>query len=100
MKWIDYSTLLVVLGALVALTNAIVQVVKQITWDKLPTQLVALTVAQVLTFVAGLGWMQLNSITIMWYMIAALAVIGFLVAYAAMFGFEKLKEVLEQCRKR
>lgn len=40
------STLLMIVGGVTILTNIIVQVVKSITWDKIPTNLVALFVAE------------------------------------------------------
>ena len=43
----DISMLIPVIGALVALTNIVVEVIKKITWDKFPTNLVATIVAEV-----------------------------------------------------
>lgn len=65
------STLLMIVGGVTILTNIIVQVVKSITWDKIPTNLVA----EALTLAAG----------------------G---AYAAMFGFDKFKEVIQEWQKK
>ena len=36
----DISMLIPIIGALVALTNIVVEVIKNLTWDKLPTNLV------------------------------------------------------------
>jgi hypothetical protein len=91
---VELETLLPVIGVLVALTNIIVQVLKQATWDKLPTNLVAVLVAMVLTVAAGLAYCQIKSVTVAWYLVASLIVGGFAVAYAAMFGYDKLKEAL------
>ena len=60
----ELSVIITIIGVLVALTNIVVQVLKTSTWEKLPTNLLALIVA------------------------------GFMVAYAAMFGFDKLKEIM------
>lgn len=78
------------------MTNAIVQVTKKATWDKLPTNLLALIVAIVITLVVGLAYLQITGVTILWYMVAALIVAGWLVAYAAMFGFDKLRQIIDQ----
>ena len=43
------SSLLMLVGGITILTNIIVQVVKSITWDKIPTNLVALFVSEALT---------------------------------------------------
>lgn len=91
---VDISVLITVLGVLVALTNIIVEVLKKVTYDKLPTNVVAVLVAIVLTILAGLALFQIKGVVVTWYLILALVVLGFMVAYAAMFGFDKLKEIM------
>lgn len=92
----DWSVILSIVGVLVIVTNIIVQVVKKVTWDKLPTNILATLVAIVLTLAAFFAYCQIKSITVMWYTVAAAVVLGFFVAYAAMFGFDKLKEAIMQ----
>jgi hypothetical protein len=94
------ATLLSVIGLLVAITNIITEVLKKVTWEKIPTQILALLISEVLTLIAFFAFMQIKGITILWYMIAAAVVVGLLVAYAAMFGFEKLKEILVNATKK
>ena len=91
---VDISVLITVLGVLVALTNIIVEVLEKVTYDKLPTNVVAVLVAIVLTILAGLSLFQIKGIAVTWYLILALVVLGFMVAYSAMFGFDKLKEIM------
>lgn len=91
----DLAILLPILGVLVALTNLIVQVAKKVTWDKLPTNIVALAVAETLTIATGTACCQINAVDMTWYIVAALIVGGFMVAYAAMFGFDKLKQIMD-----
>ena len=43
------SSLLMLVGGITILTNIIVQVVKSITWDKIPTNLVALFVSEAMS---------------------------------------------------
>ena len=86
--------IITVIGVLVALTNIIVEVVKKATWDKVPTNIVAIIVAVVLTVGVGIAYAQINSITLTWYIISGLIIGGIMVAYAAMFGFDKLREIL------
>lgn len=93
------STLIMLIGVLVALTNIVVEVLKKATWDKLPTNILALIIGEVLTIIAGIAYLQMNSMEILWYYIAALIVGGFMVSYAAMFGFDKLKEVMDWTKK-
>ena len=91
---IDISIIIALVGGLVALTNVITEVLKKVTWDKLPTNILALIVAEAMTIVVGLAYFQINDITVVWYMAVALVVLGVMVAYAAMFGFDKLKEIM------
>ena len=91
----ELSALITVIGVLVALTNIVVQALKTSTWEKMPTNLLALIVAEVLTIGTGVAYCQINAILLVWYLIAALIVVGFMVAYAAMFGFDKLKEIMD-----
>lgn len=90
----ELSIIITIIGVLVALTNIVVEVVKKSTWDKLPTNVLALIVAVALTLAAGFAYCQIEAITITWYIVVAFVVVGFMVAYAAMFGFDKLKEIM------
>ncbi len=86
--------LLVIVGALVILTNIIVEVLKKLLWDKLPTNILAVVVSLVLTMVTFFAVAAYMEIVILWYYVAAAIVVAFMVAYAAMFGYDKLKEAL------
>lgn len=97
---LSLSTILTIVGILVVLTNIVVQVLKKVTWSKLPTNILAITVSMVLTLVTFFAYCQIKAIAVVWYMVAAAVVLGFLVSYAAMFGFDKLKEALTQIGKQ
>lgn len=84
------------MGILVVVTNIVVQVLKKLTWDKLPTNILAVIIAMALTLAAFFAYCQIKGIAIVWYMVVAAVVLGFFVAYAAMFGFDKLKEAIAQ----
>lgn len=90
----DMSVIITIIGVLVALTNVIVEVAKKVTWDKLPTNILALIVAVALTLAAGFAYCQINAVAVTWYIVVSFVVIGFMVAYAAMFGFDKLREIM------
>ena len=94
MEFMNSATLMAFVGFATVLTNIIVQVVKKATWDKIPTNLVALVVAVLLTMAAFFAFAQTQSIKITWYLIVAALVLGFMVAYSAMFGYDKLQEIL------
>ena len=97
---LNWSVILSIVGVLVVLTNIITQVLKKLTWDKMSTNILVVIISMALTIIAFFAYCQINTITVVWYMIAAMIVLGFLVAYAAMFGFDKLKEVLTQLETR
>lgn len=99
MDLLNSSALLATVGILVMLTNVVTQVLKKLTWDKLPTNILAIIISIVLTLVAFFAWCQITCLVVTWYMVAA-AVVGFMVAYAAMFGFDKLKEALKQIKEK
>lgn len=90
----DMALIVTLIGILVALTNVITEVVKKLTWDKMPTNVLAVVVGELLTLTSGLAYFQIKGIDVVWYYVVALVVIGFMVAYAAMFGFDKLKEIM------
>jgi len=96
----DWSAILSAVGALVVITNIIVQVVKGLTWDKLPTNILATIVGLVLTLAAFFAYCQIKQMQVVWYMVAAAVVVGFMVAYAAMFGFDKLKDAILQLQSK
>lgn len=92
----DWSAVLSIVGVLVVITNIITQVLKKLTWDKLPTNILAVLIAMALTLAAFFAYCQIKGLAIVWYMMAAAVVMGFFVAYAAMFGFDKLREAIAQ----
>lgn len=92
---LNWSVIISIIGVLVVLTNIVVQVLKKVTWDKLPTNALAMIVSLVLTLGAFFAYCSIKGIAVVWYMV----VLAFMVAYAAMFGFDKLKEALAQIHK-
>lgn len=91
---LNWSVIISIIGVLVVLTNIVVQVLKKVTWDKLP-----MIVSLVLTLGAFFAYCSIKEIAVVWYMVFAAVVLAFMVAYAAMFGFDKLKEALSQIHK-
>lgn len=96
MENINIGVIATIIFALMVTTNIIVEVVKKATWDKLPTNVVVVIVAEALTLASGAAYAEINGIPIMWYMVAGAAVVGLFVAYAAMFGFDKLQQAFQQ----
>lgn len=83
---------------LMVITNIIVEVLKKLTWGKLPTNILAFSVAMVVTLLAFFAACQIMAMAVTWYMVVAAVVMGVFVAYAAMFGFDKLQQTLEQLK--
>lgn len=69
------------------LANIVGQVLKKVTWGKLPTNILATIISMVLTLAVFFAYFQIKTIVVVWYMVVTAVVMGFLVAYAAMFGF-------------
>ena len=90
------SAILLAVLILMVITNIIVQVVKKLTWDKVPTNLLAFIVAMAVTLLVFFAVCQIKGVPIVWYMVAAAVALGFFVAFAAMFGFDKFRQMLEQ----
>lgn len=94
----DYAMILTVIGFLTVLVNLIVQVVKPLTYDKVPTEILATVLSELLTLLAYFGYAEYASWTVTWYTVAAAVVVGLLVSYAAQFGYDKLKDALGSMR--
>ena len=92
------SIILPMVLVLMVVTNIITEVLKKLTWEKMPTNLLALLVAMVVTLLAFFALCQIMGISITWYMVAGAVILGIFVAYAAMFGFDKLRQTMEQLK--
>ncbi len=88
--------LLALVLALTLVTNLIVQVLKSLLYDWIPTNLLAFLVAVLVTAGAGFALWSYYKFVITGWMIAALVALAFAVAYAAMFGYDKLEQLVEQ----
>ena len=97
---LNWSAVISIIGVLVVLTNIITQVVKKVTWEKLPTNILVVIISMALTLAAFFAYCQIKAIVVVWYMVAAAVVLGFMVAYAAMFGYDKLMEAIGKAGKQ
>ena len=89
------SIVMFFMAVLVFATTTIVELVKNLL-PKVPTNFVAVIVAQIVTILAMLVLCSVMEITIMWYYAVGAVVLGLFVAYAAMFGFDKFKAAREK----
>ena len=90
MQYIPLAVSAILLAAL------ILTVITNITWDKIPTNILAVLVAMAVTLLAFFAVCQIMGWAVTWYMVAGAVALGLFVSYAAMFGFDKLREALEQ----
>ena len=81
MNNIDITPLLVIVGTLMVTTNIITEVLKKVTWDKIPTNLLVVLIAQSLTLATAAAYAQINNLDLLWYHGAAAVVVGLFVAY-------------------
>lgn len=91
------SVLLAVMAALVFVTNIIVEVIKGL-FPKLPTNILAVVIALIVTVLALFIACAVLKITVMWYYAVGAVVLGIFVGYAAMFGFDKFKAAVEKLK--
>ena len=90
------SVILPLVLVLMVVTNIIVEVLKGLTWGKLPTNLLAFFIAMAVTLLAFFAMCQIMGVPVTWYMVVGAIVLGFFVCFAAMFGFDKLRQTIEQ----
>ena len=83
------SILLTILAMLVFATNIIVEVIKRVV--PLPTNVVTVVIAAIITELALWIACDVLRITVAWCYIIGALVLSVFVAYAAMLGFDKLK---------
>lgn len=89
-----------IMALVIGLTNIITQVVKKITYDKIPTQVVVAIVSVVLCIAGILAWCAVTGTTVTWYIILGAFTSGLLAAYGAMFGYDNLYGELWKVVKR
>lgn len=88
--------LLAAVLALTLVTNIVVQVLKSLLYDWIPTNLLAFLVAVLVTAGTGFAIWSYFRFAISGWMIAALIALCFVVAFSAMFGYDKLVQLVEQ----
>lgn len=95
----NIATVLTIFGILALVTAVIVQSIKEMPGLKsIPTELVALTVSEIITILMVLVWCDYNTTTIVWYYIAGAVIAGFFVYMIATGGWEKLNKIWQRTR--
>ena len=91
------SAVLAAMVLLVFATTIVVEVVKGL-FKRVPTNIVAVAVALIITILAVIILCAVLQIPIVWYYIVGAVLLGIFVAYAAMFGFDKFKATWERLK--
>lgn len=84
-----------ILFGLMLLVNIFTEVLKKV-FVNIPTNALALILSLIITIVAMFIWLDVKSITFVWWMILVAIAVAFMVAYAAMFGWDKLQQLITQ----
>ena len=78
------------------LTGLIVQVLKGVLYEKIPTNLLACIVGMIVTIMAGVAVWSYFKFQLTGWMVIALVFLSFVVAFTAMFGYDKLIQAIKQ----
>ena len=95
----DLRAILVVFGVLTIFTGLATENLKKVFWRDIPTSLLTITVAEVLTLGSGLIYAAIMGTTVLWWHVLAAIVAGRCVAYAAMASYDKHVEIKESWAK-
>ena len=99
MTAVDVSVIVMIVFGLMLITNMITQVIKKVTWDKIPTNLLVFVISFLCSFAAMLLYCHFKALAITWVVIVVTVVLSFAVCYSAMFGFDKFTELVENWKK-
>lgn len=97
---LNLQTILLVMGVLVFLVNAIVEVTKNLyPLDKVHTNYYVTVLSIVFTVLSYFIYLSYSSSKFIWYYLIAAIILGFLVAYIAMLGWDKLIKLWRDSQK-
>jgi len=89
---IDVTSIVGVLGVIAFVVAVIVQMTKSIPLIvKIPTQLYAIILSQIVTLVAFFGYANYSNFAVKWYYVALVIFSGFVVAMVATDGWASVK---------
>lgn len=99
MTTVDLSVIVMIVFGLMLITNMVTQVLKKLTWNKIPTNLLVFIISFISSFAAALLYCHYKAIAITWVAIVVTVALAFAVCYSAMFGFDKFTEMVENWKK-
>lgn len=93
----NVESLLLIIGVLVFLVSAIVEVTKNIIPIKTDYYVLGLSIF--LSVISYFIYVSYSLSTFIWYYLFGAVILGFLVAYISMFGWEKFIKLWESTRR-
>ena len=99
MTTVDLSVIVMIVFGLMLITNMITQVLKKLTWNKIPTNLLVFIISFICSFAAALLYCHYKAIAITWVVIVVTVAMAFAVCYSEMFGFDIFTEMVENWKK-
>ena len=88
--------LVVALFVITLATDIITQVIKKVTYDKIPTNIVCLIVALILAIVVCFVGAAMGIYELMWFHFVVAIIVGFFAAFIGMNGFDKFVQTIDQ----
>ena len=88
----DLTTAAATLFGLMLVTNVITQVLKQVTYNKIPTNLLAVLIAFVVTFACGYIYASTHQVAIEGWMIVSAVGESYIEAFTPKFGYDNFVE--------
>lgn len=99
MPAVDFAVIIMIVFGLMLITNMITQVLKKLTWEKIPTNLLVFIIGFVCSFAAMFLYCHYAALQVTWVAVVVTIALAFAVCYAAMFGFDKFKEMVDAWRQ-
>jgi hypothetical protein len=84
------AVVLILVACFTFATNILVQLIKQFTYNYVPTQIIAVLVAEIIVILTLVIGFQIMAIPILWYYVVGAVFLGLFVSYAAIFGFDNI----------
>ena len=77
-------------------TDIITQVIKKVTYDKIPTNIICAVIANILAVIACFIGVSMGVYELQWYYVVIAVILGIFAAFIGMNGFDKFMQTLKQ----
>lgn len=90
------SFLVIGLFLVTVITDVMTQVIKKVTYDKIPTNILCLIIAVILAVIGCFIGAAIGIYVLVWYHFVIAVILGFFAAFIGMNGYDKLVQIFEQ----